>query len=246
MFDHVGITVPDRAESVRFYALVLDVLGHAKTHSGDDFDEWDDFALAGGDAVTRGLHVGFRAASREHVDAFWRAGVDAGFRDDGPPGPRPQYTPDYYGSFLLDPDGNSAEAVHYDGMRGDGVVDHLWIRVADVDRAQRFYETVAPHAGFVLRAAHSDRANFGAGNGSFAVVHDGGATTENLHLAFPASVNATVDAFHRAAVAAGYRDNGTPGERAQYHAGYYAAFVLDPDGNNVELVNHDGETSPER
>jgi catechol 2,3-dioxygenase-like lactoylglutathione lyase family enzyme len=238
MFDHVGITVSDRADSVRFYALLLDVLGQAKTHSGDDFDEWDDFALADGAAVTRGLHIGFRAASREHVDAFWRAGVDAGYRDDGPPGPRPQYTPDYYGSFLLDPDGNSAEALHYDGMRADGVVDHLWIRVADVDRARRFYETVAPHAGFVQRATHPDRANFGAGNGSFAVVHDGGATTENVHLAFPATANAAVDAFHRALVEAGYADNGPPGERPQYHAGYYAAFVLDPDGNNVELVNH--------
>lgn len=240
MFDHVGLRVSGRAESERFYGLLLDVLGHPKTHSGDDFDEWDDFALGDGDAITRGLHVGFRAPSREHVDAFWRAGVEAGYRDDGPPGPRPQYLPDYYGSFLLDPDGNSAEAVHYDGMRADGVVDHLWIRVADLDRSRRFYELVGEHAGFALRAARGDRANFGAGNGSFAVVNDSRPTTENLHLAFPVTVNAAVDAFHRAAVEAGYPDNGGPGERPQYHEGYYAAFVLDPDGNNVELVNHQG------
>jgi catechol 2,3-dioxygenase-like lactoylglutathione lyase family enzyme len=63
--------------------------------------------------------------------------------------------------------------------------------------------------------------------------------TVNLHLAFPAPDRATVDALHRAAVEAGFRDNGGPGERAEYHAGYYGAFVLDPDGNNVEAVFHD-------
>ena len=50
--------------------------------------------------------------------------------------------------------------------------------------------------------------------------------------------DAVVDAFHAAAVAAGYRDNGAPGERPQYHPGYYGAFVLDPDGHNIEVVNH--------
>jgi predicted lactoylglutathione lyase len=59
-----------------------------------------------------------------------------------------------------------------------------------------------------------------------------------VHLALPASDNATVDAFHRTATEAGYRDNGAPGERPRYHPGYYGASVLDPDGNNVEVVNH--------
>jgi catechol 2,3-dioxygenase-like lactoylglutathione lyase family enzyme len=61
---------------------------------------------------------------------------------------------------------------------------------------------------------------------------------EHVHLAFPARDRATVDEFHRVALAAGYRDNGPPGERG-YHAGYYGAFVLDPDDNNVEAVFHD-------
>jgi catechol 2,3-dioxygenase-like lactoylglutathione lyase family enzyme len=74
------------------------------------------------------------------------------------------------------------------------------------------------------------------GGASFGLV--AGAATEQVHLAFPATDDATVDAFHTAAAAAGYRDNGVPGERAEYHAGYYAAFALDPDGNNVEVVNH--------
>jgi catechol 2,3-dioxygenase-like lactoylglutathione lyase family enzyme len=62
--------------------------------------------------------------------------------------------------------------------------------------------------------------------------------TQDLHIAFPAADNRTVDDFHRAATEAGYRENGTPGERPIYHPGYYSAYVLDPDGNNVELVNH--------
>jgi catechol 2,3-dioxygenase-like lactoylglutathione lyase family enzyme len=236
VFDHVTIRVSDRSASERFYATVLDVLGHAKTHDRGDFDEWDDFSLTHDRPPTRGLHIGFRAPSREHVDEFWRVGVEAGYRDDGPPGPRPQYTPDYYGSFLLDPDGNSAEAVHHGGMRRDGVIDHLWIRVADLDAATRFYETIGPHAGFGLRSVLPDRAHFGAGNGSFAVVR--GTPAENVHLAFPAQTDAAVDAFHRTAMQAGYVDNGAPGERPAYHPGYYAAFVLDPDGNNVEVVSH--------
>jgi catechol 2,3-dioxygenase-like lactoylglutathione lyase family enzyme len=59
-----------------------------------------------------------------------------------------------------------------------------------------------------------------------------------VHLAFPADDDATVRAFHAAALAAGYTDHGAPGERPQYHPGYYGAFVLDPDGHNVEVVNH--------
>ena len=66
----------------------------------------------------------------------------------------------------------------------------------------------------------------------------GARPTEHLHIAFPAADNGTVDRFHAAASGAGYRDHGAPGERTDYHAGYYGAFVLDPDGNNVEVVCH--------
>jgi catechol 2,3-dioxygenase-like lactoylglutathione lyase family enzyme len=59
-----------------------------------------------------------------------------------------------------------------------------------------------------------------------------------VHLAFPTAADASVDAFHAAAIGAGFRDNGAPGERRIYHPGYYGAYVLDPDGNNVEVVNH--------
>jgi catechol 2,3-dioxygenase-like lactoylglutathione lyase family enzyme len=175
----------------------------------------------------------------EQVHDFWRAGVDAGYSDDGPPRPRPRYGDDYYGAFLRDPDGNSVEAVHHGELRRDGgVIDHLWIRVADLAAAASFYRIVAAAADFELRADEPGRTAFaGAASrgGSFSLLP--GPATENLHMAFPADDDA-VRRFYDAAVAAGHQGNGEPSERPQYHPGYYAAYVLDPDGNNIEVVNH--------
>jgi len=239
VFDHVTIRASDRAASERFLDTVLPTLGIEKTYADESFVEWGDFSLAEADAekpVTRRLHIGFAAPSRDHVDAFHRTGIGAGYWSDGSPGPRPQYRDDYYGGFLLDPDGNSVEAVNYGAVRAAGI-DHLWIRVADVAASRRFYDLVARHAGFALRRDLGHRVQFAAGGASFSVT-EGAQPTEGLHMAFPAGENATVDAFHRDALAAGYRDNGAPGERPVYHEGYYAAFVLDPDGTNVEVVSH--------
>jgi catechol 2,3-dioxygenase-like lactoylglutathione lyase family enzyme len=240
MIDHVTIRASDRAASERFYTTVLATLGIEQTHAGPEYPEWGDFSLAQADAThgpTRRLHIGFVAPSREHVDTFWRTGTEAGYRDDGAPGLRPQYSDDYYGAFLLDPDGNSAEAVHHGSLREGGVIDHLWIRVSDLEASTRFYETVGPATGFRVGSELADRTQFACVSGSFSVVA-ASEPTENVHLAFGAEDNETVERFHREATAAGYRDNGAPGERAIYHPGYYGAFVLDPDGNNVEVVNH--------
>jgi catechol 2,3-dioxygenase-like lactoylglutathione lyase family enzyme len=240
VFDHVTIRVDDRAASERFYDAVLTPLGIDRTYSTGTFSEWRDFSLTVADArnpATRRLHIGFVAPTRDQVDDFWRTGTEAGYASDGPPGPRPEYGSDYYGAFLLDPDANSAEAVFHDTLRRGGIVDHLWLRVADVEAAKRFYETIAPSAGLRLRHDLPDRAQFNGESGSFSVVA-GPSPTEHLHMAFPAGDDALVRSFHEAAVAAGYRDHGPPGERPQYHPGYYAAYVLDPDGNNIELVNH--------
>ena len=240
MFDHVTIRVTERAASEGFYDTVLPTLGIDKTYETDQFCQWSDFGLALADDTTpptRRLHVGFVAPSREQVDLFWQTGVDAGYTSDGEPGPRPQYRPEYYGAFLLDPDGNSVEAVHHDLLRRGGNVDHLWIRVADVAAAKRFYETIAPFAHLRLRTDTAERAQFTGGDGSFSLVA-GDAPTEHLHMAFPTTDDRDVQQFHDAAVAAGYESNGEPGERPRYHPGYYAAYVLDPDGNNIEVVNH--------
>jgi catechol 2,3-dioxygenase-like lactoylglutathione lyase family enzyme len=119
IFDHVTIRVSDREASERFYDTVLAVLGIERT-SEAEWDDWSLMAAREGEPMTRRLHVGFPAALRDKVDEFWRTGVEAGYRSDGEPGPRPEYGDDYYGGFLLDPDGNSAEAVHYaDKLRDD-------------------------------------------------------------------------------------------------------------------------------
>jgi catechol 2,3-dioxygenase-like lactoylglutathione lyase family enzyme len=240
MFDHVTIRVADRNAAERFYDTVLAALGVDETYRTAAFSEWQDFLLTGADdelPPTRGLHVAFAASSRERVDEFWRVGTAAGYADDGRPGPGPEYGSDGYAGFLLDPDGNSAAAVHHDARRRGGLVEHVRIRVADVAAAKRFYETIAPYAG--LRVAHDapDRVAFTQqAGGSLALL--GGTPTRDLHLAFPTDDDGDVQRFHEAATEAGYRSNGPPGERPRYHPGYYAAYVLDPDGNNIEVVNH--------
>src|SRR4051794_37479732 len=232
MFDHVGIAVADLTASERFYRTVLLALGAEPSHADAELVEWEDWAIGPTDRehpVTRGLHVGFRAPSREAVDAFWQAGIDAGYRDDGASR-----------GFLLDPDGNSAEAVHTvrEGPVPGAWVEHLWIRVRDPAASRRFYSTIAPHAGLRIGVDEPDRVQVVGEDFSFSLIDDERPLTEHVHLAFPAQDDATVRAFHAAALAAGYDDHGGPGERPVYHPGYYGAFVLDPDGHNLEVVNH--------
>jgi catechol 2,3-dioxygenase-like lactoylglutathione lyase family enzyme len=173
VFHRLTLRASDREASQRFYDIVLSALGI----------EPSDFEVVQADAerpATRGLHIGFVAPSRAHADAFWLAGTEAGYRDDGEPGPRPVYGDDYYGGFLLDPDGNSAEGAHHDTLRDGGSIDHLWIRVADVAASKRFYE----QAGFRLGTDTPQRANFKGDSGSFSVL--AGTPTENLEIAFVA------------------------------------------------------------
>ena len=244
MFDHVGIAVSDLAASERCYRTVLSVLGAEPVNADEELVEWRDWDLLPTDRehpISRGLHLGFRARDRAAVDALWRAGSAAGHRDDGAPGPRTVYGPDYYGGFLLDPDGNSVEAVHYDRERSvpDGGIDHLWLRTGDIEASRRFYETIAPHAGLRLDEADRRHVRLRGEDFSFSMIADERPLTANVHIAFSAEEDAAVREFHAAALAAGFEDNGAPGERPAYHPGYYGAFVLDPDGHNVEVVNHD-------
>ena len=241
MFDHVDIRVTDLAASRRFYDTVFAPLGIRPDVEEDDIIEWGDLSIVPveeGSVVSAGLHAGFVAGSPEVADAFWRAGVDAGYASDGEPGPRPEYGGDYYGAFLLDPDGNSIEAVHHGSLRRGGHIDHVWIRVADVEASAAFYDVIGPYAGFVRGRTTEDRVQFKAESGSFSVLRDDRPAARNIHIAFPAPYTGAVADFHAAAVGAGYRDNGGPGERPQYHPGYEGAFVLDPDGNNIEVVDH--------
>ena len=235
MFDHVEISVSDPAASRRFYELALG----APTHDGD-LVEWGDFGIVPASAdhpVTRRLHLGFGVEDRQAVDTWWQRLTGAGYRSDGEPGPRPRYTETYYGGFVLDPDGNSIEAVHHYRSR-TGEVDHVWLRTNDLEAVKRFYSTVAPAAGVEVVRDQPDLVRFSDGAGSFTFVL-GDEPTEHVHLAFGVDGEDAVADFHRRATRAGYRDNGPPGERPHYHPGYYGAFVFDPHGNNVEAVFHD-------
>ena len=117
------------------------------------------------------------------------------------------------------------------------LIDHVHLRVSDLDASKRFYRAVFVALGKsdVLAEAES---HFSADE---LWVDRADGHVSRVHLAFQAPDRKTVDAFHRAAVAAGGRDNGAPGERG-YHPGYYGAFVLDPDGNNIEAVFHGPST----
>jgi len=117
MFDHIGLHVTNLDASVRFYTALLAPLGHVADESGAGFGPPDAPALwlyADGKPQAPGVHVAFRAKSKQAVDRFHAAGVRAGGRDNGAPGLRPDYSPTYYAAFLLDPDGNNVEAVCLD------------------------------------------------------------------------------------------------------------------------------------
>jgi catechol 2,3-dioxygenase-like lactoylglutathione lyase family enzyme len=119
VFDHVKLSVSDVEASKRFYKTVLGALEIPPLWENERGAQFANLVVVGADEPTVPLHIGFVARSREEVDAFHRAGMDAGFSDNGPPGIREQYSSEdaglYYAAFLLDPDGNNIEAVH----RGD-------------------------------------------------------------------------------------------------------------------------------
>ena len=124
------------------------------------------------------------------------------------------------------------------GERGGVEGPHRGVRVRDPAASKRFYMTIASHAELRIGVDKPDHVQMVGENFSFSLIDDERPLTEHVHLAFPAQDDATVRAFHAAALAAGYEDHGGPGERAVYHPGYYGAFVLDPDGHNIEVVNH--------
>jgi catechol 2,3-dioxygenase-like lactoylglutathione lyase family enzyme len=124
------------------------------------------------------------------------------------------------------------------------MIDHMGFSVSDYERAKAFYLKALAPLGCVLvmevRQSENDSpaAGFGAaGKPDFWIGGEGG-LNHALHVAFVAKDHATVDAFYCAALAAGGRDNGAPGLRPHYHPNYYAGFVLDPDGHNIEAVCH--------
>jgi catechol 2,3-dioxygenase-like lactoylglutathione lyase family enzyme len=125
------------------------------------------------------------------------------------------------------------------------MIDHLGFSVSDYERAKAFYaKALAPlDYGLIMevtaeQTGHAAAAGFGANGKPDLWFGAEGAMNKPVHIAILAKDRATVDAFYKAAMAAGGRDNGAPGIRPHYHASYYGAFVLDPDGHNIEAVCH--------
>jgi catechol 2,3-dioxygenase-like lactoylglutathione lyase family enzyme len=128
------------------------------------------------------------------------------------------------------------------------MIDHVSVLVSDYARSKAFYlRALAPtgHSRLVELPASPDgrarSAGFCHADGSDFWIGQGDAIGPPLHVAFRVSSRAAVDAFYEAAMAAGGRDNGAPGLRPQYHPSYYGAYVLDPDGHNVEAVCHEAQ-----
>ena len=126
------------------------------------------------------------------------------------------------------------------------MIDHVGFAVSDAERSKHFYEqALAPLGITLIMSVNPDQTEsggtahgFGSDGKPYFWVGDNERVGEGTHVAFAVDSRAKVDAFYEAAVAAGGRDNGEPGPRPHYHPDYYAAFVFDPDGNNVEAVCH--------
>jgi catechol 2,3-dioxygenase-like lactoylglutathione lyase family enzyme len=129
------------------------------------------------------------------------------------------------------------------------MLDHIGIAVSSIERSRAFYDAALEPIGITLlwqvgpeRTESGGTAlGYGSGGRPYFWVGANGRVGEGTHVAFLAGSRADVDAFHAAAMAAGGRDNGPPGLRPHYHPNYYGAFVLDPDGINVEAVCHRAE-----
>jgi catechol 2,3-dioxygenase-like lactoylglutathione lyase family enzyme len=129
------------------------------------------------------------------------------------------------------------------------MLDHVGFAVSDAERSRRFYErALAPLGITLIMTVTPDQTEsggtahgFGSEGKPYFWVGDNERTGEGTHVAFEVDTRAKVDSFHQAALAAGGRDNGAPGLRPHYHPNYYAAFVYDPDGTNIEAVCHHPE-----
>lgn len=128
MIDHLSVVVSDYEKSKAFYLQALGPTGHSRLielpaapsglagSAGFCHADGSDFWISQGDAIKPPLHIAFRVSSRAAVDAFYRAAISAGGKDNGAPGLRPHYHPNYYGAYVLDPDGHNVEAVCHEAQ----------------------------------------------------------------------------------------------------------------------------------
>lgn len=127
------------------------------------------------------------------------------------------------------------------------MIDHTGVLVSNFDQSKRFYEATLEAIGYAKLkefgpeiTGHTSVAGFGANGETDFWISAGTPNEPPVHIAFRVDSREQVDAFHRAGLAAGGKDNGAPGLRPHYHANYYGAYLLDPDGHNIEAVCHKG------
>ena len=121
------------------------------------------------------------------------------------------------------------------------MIDHLTLNVSNLEASKAFYTQALAPLGYELTLDFLGGCGFAAGEKPDFFLAERGEPSKEVHFAFVSEDRKGVDAFHQAAIAAGAEDNGAPGVRRVYHDFYYGAYVLDPDGNNVEAVTHKPE-----
>jgi catechol 2,3-dioxygenase-like lactoylglutathione lyase family enzyme len=231
MFDHITLRVPDLAAASSTLAVLLDRLDIEQTTSTASFSVWGNFALTQADdehPIAR--RVRSRSPRRRQLTSIAsRRPAAAPGSSMSPPAKRfPNRSPTVTRPFSkIRPAIVSAPSIV--SARAKDNIDRLAIRVADLEASAAFYTTIGPAANLTLGRRTHDRASFSVGAEGGRLLVIAGEPTQNLHLAFSGEDD-DVRHFHADAVAAGYRSNGEPGERPRYHAGYYAAYVFDPDG----------------
>ncbi len=260
MFTHITFGTNDRPRAEAFYAAVLPALGLKLVESAEAF-----FAYARDEKSrptleinppfdglpatwSNGFHVALLARDEAAVQAFHAAALAAGGGDEGAPGLRPDYAPDYYAAYVRDPDGNKLQAVHYlegreAGPCGD-VISHVTIGSNDLERSRGFYEEMLAALGLERLLAEETPGEdfaFGQAGTQLPILYlqkpfDGRPATwgNGTHVSFDAQTRQAVRAFHEKALALGGSDDGPPGLRPHYHGDYYAAYVRDPEGNKLQ------------
>ncbi len=259
MLSHLTLGTNDPARARAFYDPTLAELGLDCVDGGDVYFAYGASAESGFrlwiappfDRLPatwgNGTHLALLARDQAAVDAFHAAALAHGGYDEGAPGPREHYAPDYYGAYVRDPDGNKLQAVCFGDGRstvpGEAAVSHVTLGINDVARAREFYGPVLATLDFECLREHDRGARYGRQAIDLPWLStvrpfDGRPASwgNGTHVAFLAPSRAAVDAFHATATALGGMDEGAPGLRPQYKEHYYGAYVRDLDGNKLQAV----------
>jgi len=263
MFSHFSLGSNDLLRSEAFYSALMPTLGQTLLEVSHD-EGYVAFGRPGwrhpqlfigrpfdGLPATwsHGFHIAFMAKDKEAVHQFYESAINHGGYDDGAPGLRSIYAPDYYAAYVRDPDGNKLQAVCYlegrkAGPTGD-VISHITIGHADLEKARSFYTNVLEPLGLVDIPKEGDATSAGFGFKGFRtpIVYvqlpfDGRPASfgNGTHVAFSAPSRDAVESFHAAALKSGGSSEGAPGPRPHYSADYYGAYVRDLVGNKLQAV----------